>query len=63
VYAAFGAIAANSDTLTAEMGEPAAAGAVAEAMVTIELKPYPRRIMAVASRPGTLVTGERTTGR
>jgi SAM-dependent methyltransferase len=52
VYAAFGAIADNSDTLIAEMGERAAAAAVAEAMVTLQIKPYPRRILAVASRPG-----------
>jgi 16S rRNA G1207 methylase RsmC len=39
-------------SLIAEMGEPAAAAAVAEAMVTIQIKPYPRRILAVASRPG-----------
>ena len=51
VTAAFGAIAENSDTLTAEMGEQAAAAAVAEALVTLQLNPYPRRIMAVASRP------------
>jgi ubiquinone/menaquinone biosynthesis C-methylase UbiE len=51
VYAAFSVIVDNTDTLIAEMGEPAAAAA-AEAMLTVELKPYPRRIMAVASRPG-----------
>jgi SAM-dependent methyltransferase len=52
VHAAFGAIAANSDTLTAEMGEQAAAGTIAEALLTLQVNPYPRRIMAVASRPG-----------
>ena len=52
VYAAFSAIAANTGTLIAEMGEQAAAAAVAEAMLTVQIKPYPRRIMAVASRPG-----------
>jgi hypothetical protein len=52
VNAAFGAIAAAAGTLTAEMGEQAAASAVAEAMLTIEIKPYPRRVLAVASRPG-----------
>lgn len=52
VYEAFSAIAENSDTLRAEMGEQAAAAAVAEAMLTLHVKPYPRRIMAVASRPG-----------
>jgi SAM-dependent methyltransferase len=52
VHAAFSAIAGNSDTLAAEMGEPAAAAAVTEALVTLQISPYPRRIMAVASRPG-----------
>lgn len=51
VYAAFGAIVAASDVLAAEMGEEAAAGAVAEALLTVEVKPYPRRILAAASRP------------
>jgi hypothetical protein len=51
VHAAFSAIAGNSDTLAAEMGEPAAAAAVTEALVTLQISPYPRRIMAVASRP------------
>jgi hypothetical protein len=53
VYAAFSAILENNDTLIAEMGEPAAAAAATEAMLTIQIKPYPRRIMAVASRPDT----------
>lgn len=52
VYAAYSAIAENSDTLIAEMGARTAAGAVAEAMLTVQIKPYPRRILAVASRPG-----------
>jgi ubiquinone/menaquinone biosynthesis C-methylase UbiE len=52
VYAAFSAIVDNTDTLIAEMGEQAAAAAVAEAMLTVQMKPYPRRIMAVASRQG-----------
>jgi SAM-dependent methyltransferase len=51
VNAAFGAIADASDTLTAEMGERAAAGAVAEAMLTVQIHPYPRRVLAVARRP------------
>lgn len=50
VYTAFSAIVDNADTLIAEMGEQAAAAAVAEAMLTVQMKPYPRRIMAVASR-------------
>ena len=52
VYAAFSAIVDNTDALIAEMGEQAATAAVAEAMLTIEIKPYPRRILAVASRQG-----------
>jgi hypothetical protein len=52
VHAAFSAIAANSDTLTAEMGGPAVAAVLTEALVTLQIQPYPRRIMAVASRPG-----------
>jgi SAM-dependent methyltransferase len=51
VNAAFGAIADASDTLTAEMGERAAAGAFAEAMLTVQIHPYPRRVLAVARRP------------
>jgi SAM-dependent methyltransferase len=51
VYAAFSAILDNNDTLIAEIGERAAAAAAAEAILTIQIKPYPRRIMAVASRP------------
>ena len=63
VHAAFIAIAENHDTLIAEMGELAAASAVAEAMITLQIEPYPRRIMAVASRPGTLRAREPEPGR
>lgn len=52
VNAAFGAIVDASDTLTAEMGTRAASGAIAEAMLTVQLHPYPRRVLAVARRPG-----------
>jgi SAM-dependent methyltransferase len=52
VYATFGAIIEASDALAAEMGERAAAAAVAEAMITMEMKPYPRRILAAATRQG-----------
>jgi SAM-dependent methyltransferase len=52
VSAAFGAIIDASDTLTAEMGPRAAGGAVAEAMLTVQLQPYPRRVLAAARRPG-----------
>jgi SAM-dependent methyltransferase len=51
VYAAFGAIVEANDALAAEMGEQAAASAVAEAMLTVQIKPYPRRILATARRP------------
>lgn len=49
-YAVFSAIIENNDTLIAEMGDRAAAAAVAEAMLTTQLRLYPRRILAVASR-------------
>jgi SAM-dependent methyltransferase len=52
VNAAFGAMVDASDMLTAEMGERAAAGAVAEAMLTVQMQPYPRRVLAAARRPG-----------
>jgi SAM-dependent methyltransferase len=52
VNAAFNAIVDATDTLTAEMGERAAAGVVAEAMLTVQMQPYPRRVLAVARRPG-----------
>lgn len=51
VYAAFAAIIEASDRLAAEMGASAASGAVAEAMLTVQLQPYPRRVLAVARRP------------
>ena len=50
--AAFGAIVDAADVLAVEMGEQASASAVAEAMVTLDLQPYPRRVLAVASLPG-----------
>ena len=49
--AAFSAIAAAADTLAAEMGEQASASAVAEALITLDARPYPRRILTVASLP------------
>ena len=51
VNAAFGAIVDASDMLAAEMGERAAAGVVAEAMLTVQMQPYPRRVLA-APAPG-----------
>ena len=52
VSTAFGAVIEASDALTAEMGALAASGAIAEAMLTIRWQPYPRRVLAVARRPG-----------
>jgi SAM-dependent methyltransferase len=52
VNAAFAAIVDAGDTLAAEMGEQATAGAVSEATLTLEIQPYPRRVLAAASRPG-----------
>ncbi|HET9972871.1 MAG TPA: methyltransferase domain-containing protein, partial [Streptosporangiaceae bacterium] len=51
VDGAFGAVIAASDTLAAEMGGQAAAGVLAEAMLTVEVNPYPRRVLAAARRP------------
>jgi ubiquinone/menaquinone biosynthesis C-methylase UbiE len=51
VHAAYGAIMEVNDVLAAEMGDQAAASAVAEAMLTLQVKPYPRRILAAARRP------------
>jgi len=50
VYGVFQAIVDASEELTREMGERAAAAAIAEAMLTVAMKPYPRRILAVAQR-------------
>jgi SAM-dependent methyltransferase len=51
VYGAFGAIVGANDALAAQMGELAAASVIAEAMQTVQMKPYPRRILATARRP------------
>lgn len=51
VYDTFSALVAHTDELNTEMGERAAGGTLAEAMLTVGLKPYPRRVLAVASRP------------
>jgi SAM-dependent methyltransferase len=48
VYGTFGALVEASDALVAELGDRAAAGALAEAMLTVQLKPYPRRALVVA---------------
>jgi hypothetical protein len=51
VDAAFRAIVNAADILTAEMGEQASASAVAEAMITLEIQPYRRRVLTVAQLP------------
>ncbi len=50
VEAGFGAILAQQVALVAELGEAAAAAAVLEAAVTIELKPYCGHVLAAATR-------------
>jgi ubiquinone/menaquinone biosynthesis C-methylase UbiE len=47
----FGAVVANAAAITTELGEPAAAAALAEATLTVEVKPYPRRVLLAAQRP------------
>ena len=51
VYATFTAVVDAAEVIAAEMGEQAAAGLIAEATLTVEVKPYPRRVLAVARRP------------
>ena len=51
VYPTFMALVAAGDALTTEMGESAASGVLAEAMVTVATRPYPRRVLIVAERP------------
>jgi SAM-dependent methyltransferase len=51
VNAAFSAIVDTADTLAAEMGERAAAAAVVEARLIVELQPFPRRVLVAVSRP------------
>ena len=53
VYGVFGAIIEANEALAAEIGDQATAGAIAEAMITVQMKPYPRRILAAAHKPGT----------
>lgn len=50
VYSAFRAIADAKDMLIQEMGVQAASAAVAEALLTLEVKPYPRRVLIGATR-------------
>jgi ubiquinone/menaquinone biosynthesis C-methylase UbiE len=51
VYSAFRALVDASEALTTEMGQRAAASALAEAMLTVRIKPYRRRILICATRP------------
>ncbi|HEU5392302.1 MAG TPA: class I SAM-dependent methyltransferase [Streptosporangiaceae bacterium] len=51
VHAAFGAIVEAHDALAAEMGEQAAASIAVEAMLTLQVRPYPRRVLATGRRP------------
>lgn len=50
VYGTFGALVEAGDALNAEMGELAAASVLAEAMLTVAVQPYPRRVLVVAER-------------
>lgn len=50
VYPTFAALVDASAALNAEMGEQAAAGLLSEAIVTVTMRPYLRRILAVAHR-------------
>lgn len=52
VYPTFQALIDASDALTAEMGERAAAGTLSEAMLSVAVRPYPRRVLVVARREG-----------
>jgi SAM-dependent methyltransferase len=46
----FRALLDASDELVTDMGERATAGVLAEAMLTVQAQPYPRRVLAVARR-------------
>ena len=50
VYGTFSALVEAADAITADIGERAAAGVLAEAMVTVQMKPYPRRVLMVVER-------------
>jgi SAM-dependent methyltransferase len=52
VEAAFSAVLEAGDQLRKEMGERAAAAVLAEAMLTVRLRPYRRRVAIVATRRG-----------
>ena len=50
VYGTFQALVDAADDLLADLGERAAAGVLAEATLTVQTRPYPRRILLVAKR-------------
>jgi hypothetical protein len=50
VYGTFEALVDAADALVADLGERAAAGVLAEAMLTVQTRPYPRRILLVTQR-------------
>jgi SAM-dependent methyltransferase len=51
VHATFQAVIDAAEVIGAEMGDRAAAGLIAEATLTVQVKPYRRRVLAVARRP------------
>ena len=51
VTATFTALVEAADDLEADLGENAAAGVLAEAVLTVQVRPYPRRVLIVARRP------------
>jgi SAM-dependent methyltransferase len=55
VYGTFGALVDAGDALNAEMGELAAASVLAEALLTVSLRPYTRRVLMVAEQSGKVV--------
>ena len=52
VEGAFGALVDARDALVADLGEQAAEAVMTEAALTLELRPYPRRVLLVARRKG-----------
>jgi ubiquinone/menaquinone biosynthesis C-methylase UbiE len=50
VYPTFASLVDSADALNAEMGQEAAASVLAEAMLTVAVRPYPRRVLIAAER-------------
>ena len=50
VNGTFKAVVDAADALVADLGERAATGVLAEAMLTVQTRPYPRRVMFVGQR-------------